>query len=123
MAAEISSIYEITSHSSKSSTKSRFWNRSFHILPCDRSTRTNHITMQLDWSQRLYHNNENNANKIINNNSENSIYRLDRKERKYSELNRCRSSCNWKSFMASIIIVLLHLVSSIESLQPRQEGK
>jgi len=95
--------------------------------------------MKHEWShilqmnlERLYNNktngNENNENnkKIIinsNNNSENSICRLDRKE-KYADFNTTnRSRCNWKSFLASIIIVLLHLTSSIECLQARQEGK
>lgn len=94
--------------------------------------------MKHEWShilqmnhERLYNNktngNENDENnkKIIinNNNSENSICRLDRKE-KCAEFNTAnRSRCNWKSFLASIIIVLLHLTSSIECLQARQEGK
>lgn len=87
--------------------------------------------MQLAWSHsaRLHNgsgsnnnklNKNENTNNIITNNIENSICRLDRKES--AQLNRCRSRCNWKSYLASIIIVLLHLASTIECLQPRQEG-
>lgn len=90
--------------------------------------------MEHEWShilqmnlERLYNNEKINGNeneKIINNDSsENSICRLDRKG-KYAEFNtHYRSRCNWKSFLASIIIVLLHLTSSIECLQARQEGE
>lgn len=110
---------QITSQS-KSSTKNRFWNRSFHILSCEHE-------QLLEWSSSQYpkhfHNNINDEdNDIANiNNSENSICRLDRKE-KYAESSWSRCRCNWKSFLASIIIVLLHL-TSIECIQARQEGK
>jgi hypothetical protein len=63
--------------------------------------------------------NINDANIIISNERSRSICsRLDRKESN----SWCRSRCNWKSFLASIIIVLLHL-TSIECLQARQEGE
>jgi hypothetical protein len=50
-------------------------------------------------------------------NSSRSICRLDRKRQQ-----KCWRRCYWKSFMACIIIVLLHL-TSIECLQARQEGE
>ncbi|KAL7016238.1 hypothetical protein ACKWTF_009969 [Chironomus riparius] len=136
MAAEYSNAYKINSHS-KSSTKSRFWNRSFHILSSENKINANIDEMKHKWSHSLQmnfaglYNNKSNGNendennkKIIinNNNSENIICRLDRKE-KYAEFNIAnRSRCNWKSFLASIIIVLLHLTTSVECLQARQEA-
>lgn len=105
---------------SKSTTQSRFWNRSFHILP------------RHSMSMRLYNNNnfnpnnnddanketsENRSNKSKSKNNNRTICRLDRKRQL-----KCWRRCYWKSFMASIIIVLLHL-TSIQCLQGRQEGE
>lgn len=95
---------QIASHS-KSSTRSRFWNRSFHILSCDRS-------MEARVSGKPS-NALNNAN-----NSENRRCRLDRK------LNgRFRwSRCNWQRSLAVAVIIVLLNLTSIECLQARQEG-
>lgn len=96
--------------------RSRFWNRSFHIMPCEA------VAMQLGRIRR--HESENNNEIDANNkssenrsNSSRSICRLDRKRQQ-----KCWRRCYWKSFMACIIIVLLHL-TSIECLQARQEGE
>ena len=95
---------------SKSTTKSRFWNRSFHILPCH----TMHSSMRLYHNKNTNHNDDGTSENRSRNN--NRSCRLDRKRQK------CWRRCYWKSFMASIMIVLLHL-TSIECLQGRQEGE
>lgn len=103
-------FFQIASHS-KSSTKSRFWNRSFHILSCDHSMETSNRRISL--SEKSPSNALDNSN-----NSENSRCRLDRK------LNGgfIWSRCNWQqSFLVSVIIVLLNF-PSIKCLQARQEG-
>jgi hypothetical protein len=103
-------LFQIASRS-KASTKSRFFNRSFHILSCDRNMTS---TPSCNASASIALDNSNN--------SENSRCRLDRKLKgPFEELSWSR--CNWQqSFLVAVIIVLLNL-TSIECLQARQEGK
>lgn len=107
----IVSLFQIASHS-KSSTKSRFWNRSFHILSCERS-------MKSDESQAL-ESYKSRTSIALDKSSEieRSRYRLERlKEPSWSR--RCS---RWQSFLVPVIIVLLN-ITSIECLQARQEGE
>lgn len=100
-------VFQIASHS-KASTKSRFWNRSFHILSCNRNMKSTKSTAlsALDKS----------------NDSENSSCRLDRKA-SGPHAGLCWSRCNWQqSFLVAVIIVLLNL-TSVKCLQARQEGE
>lgn len=76
-----------------------------------RDNKTNHIDANINKTS------ENRSNHKANNRRR-SICRLDRK----GQQQKCWSRCNWKSFMASVIIVLMHL-TSIECLQARQEGE
>lgn len=94
-------VFQIASHS-KASTKSRFWNRSFHILSCNHNMKSTASTSRaLDKS-----------------NSENSSCRLDRKAS-----NGHWSRCNWQqSFLVAVIVALLNL-TSVKCLQARQEGE
>lgn len=110
--------FQIASHS-KSSTKRRFWNRSFHILSCEdkmgsSGIKPNPILMGV----MAHHNNTNHRNENSN--------RLDRKHRnaRITFADECSSwrRCSWQNFLVFIIIVLLNLATTIECLQPRQEG-
>lgn len=105
-------FFQIASHS-KSSTKSRFWNRSFHILSCDHVMEASEIIAPLSETRPS-------IARDNSTNSENSKCRLDRKllNGEFSLSKR-----NWQqSFLVPVIIVLLNLTSSIECLQARQEG-
>lgn len=108
-------VFQIASHS-KASTKSRFWNRSFHILSCDRSMESSDFTSTPSCNAR--------TSMVLDklNNSENSRSRLDRKQKSpFEELSWSR--CNrQQSFLVAVIIVLLNL-TTIECLQARQEGE
>lgn len=104
--------FQIASHS-KSSTKSRFWNRSFHILSCDRNMKPSDIEAPSGEAQTSIA-----LNKSIH--SENRRDRLDRTLKHPLMLSWSR--CNWRPFfLVPLILVLLNL-TSIECLQPRQEG-
>ncbi|CRK89436.1 CLUMA_CG003182, isoform D [Clunio marinus] len=113
MAAEDLNAYKIASHS-KSTTKSRFWNRSFHILSCDQRMKS---------SVRRAHSCCVRTSIALNNSNNSGIYssRLDRKLKGVLEDFRW-NQFNWQqSFLVILIVVLLNF-TSIECLQSRQEA-
>jgi hypothetical protein len=100
-------VFQIASHS-KASTKSRFWNRSFHILSCNHNMNSTASTARA-------------SRALDKSNSENSSCRLDRKAKGTSV--ELWSRCYWQqSFLVTVIIVLLNL-TSVKCLQARQEGE
>lgn len=103
--------FQIASHS-KSSTKSRFWNRSFHILSCDHSMKS---------SDNRAPSCEANAPVAVNGAMRRSRRRLDRKLEGALEPFGW-SRCNWRqNLLVTVIIVLLNSTTII--CQPRQEGE
>lgn len=109
-------LFQIASHS-KSSTRSRFWNRSFHILSCNDHSMKSSVRSEHSCRART-------SIALDNSNiSENSSSRLDRM--RWSPLEDYFSwrRCNWQqSFLVSVIILLLNM-TLIECLQARQEGR
>jgi len=111
------SLPQIASHS-KSSTKSRFWNRSFHILSCEEST-NNIKKRRHSSSTRTTANCRNHKDVNDHISDQQQQQRLDRKHKSSTLI----ALEGWESALVVVIIVVLNLLTSSECLQARQEGE